>query len=73
MNQEKTLCCPECGSDDIAFEAWVDEHNNYINRSISSIILEDTGNYVVCCNSNCEVCNEEIRPILKSEFKKEEA
>ena len=64
MNQEKTLCCPECGSDDIAFEAWVDEHNNY---------LEDGGNYVVCGNSNCEVCNEEIRPILKSEFKKEEA
>ena len=58
----KELCCPDCGSDNIAFEAWVDEHNNY---------LEDGSGYAVCGNSDCGVCNDEIHPILKSNFKKE--
>jgi hypothetical protein len=64
MSQVKTLCCPECGSDNIAFEAWVDEHNNY---------LEDSRNYTVCGNSDCYFVNDEITPILKSEYKKEAA
>ena len=57
------LCCPACGADNIAFEAWVDEHNNY---------LKDGSGYAVCGNSDCGVCNDEIKPILKSEFTKEE-
>ena len=40
----KELCCHDCGSDNIAFEAWVDEHNNY---------LEDGSGYAVCGNSDC--------------------
>ena len=26
MDEGKIYCCPECGSDDILFLAWVDEH-----------------------------------------------
>ena len=59
MSLEKELCCPRCGSDSIAFETWVDEHDNHLN-------LGDT----VWCDDCCDSINEVIK---KSEYKKEVA
>ena len=62
----KTLCCPECGSDNIVWQSWTDEHDNYVSGG-----REYTDENAVCCNDNCEYINEDINPILKSEYKKE--
>jgi|TARA_R100001530_G_C4207929_1_gene126571 hypothetical protein len=57
--QDKEYCCPDCGSDEIEFEAFVDEHHNFIKY----------GDQVWCNN-----CCESIEDIIsKSEYKKEEA
>ena len=58
MTEEKQLCCPHCGSDDLAFEAWVDEHNNF---------LAEGGGYASCNNSECVAYITEIHPINKED------
>jgi hypothetical protein len=63
-DKDKTLCCPLCGSDNIVFASFVDEHYNYINCG---------GGGAVYCNCISGISgNDEIEPILKSEYKKEE-
>ena len=56
MTKEKELCCPHCGSDDLAFEAWVDEHKNFLSDGVG---------YALCNNAECECINEEITPVNK--------
>ena len=29
-DEGKTYCCPECGSDDLLFPAWVNEHGSMV-------------------------------------------
>jgi hypothetical protein len=54
----KFYCCPECGSDDLEFEAWVNEHSDIINYGDQ-----------IWCND----CGESVKDIVsKSEYKKEE-
>jgi hypothetical protein len=49
--------CPECGSDNLEFEAWVNEHNDIINYGDQ-----------IWCND----CSESVKDIVsKSEYKKE--
>ncbi|SVD35588.1 uncharacterized protein METZ01_LOCUS388442 [marine metagenome] len=42
---KKELCCPECGSDDILFLAWVDEHEKMARG------YDDPFNYCQSCES----------------------
>jgi len=47
--KEKTMYCPECGSDNLVWEAWVDEYNMYVrDRGFDSC--------------HCEKCNDEVTP-----------
>jgi len=50
----KTMCCNECGNDDIEWRVWADEHNNI------SHTCEDK--FVYCYN-----CEDETRPVVKGE------
>ena len=51
--------CPECGSDNLEFEVWVNQHNDIINYGDQ-----------IWCND----CSESVKDIVsKSEYKKEEA
>ncbi len=51
--------CPECGSDNLEFEAWVNQHNDIINYGDQ-----------IWCND----CSESVKDIVsKSEYKKEVA
>jgi len=52
---EKTMCCPECGSDELVWSAWVDENNMYIRD----------GNFGDC---RCEKCMDEVTPVDKDEY-----
>jgi len=61
--QEKKYCCPDCGSDEIEFEAFVDEHHNFIKFGFWN------GDQIWCNN-----CCESIEDVVyKSDFKKEVA
>ena len=54
MNEpNKTLCCGECGNDNIEFQVWADENNNVLERAELS---KD-----VWCND----CKDETRPVAK--------
>ena len=55
---KKLLCCPECGSDELIWRAWVDENNNYAGEG---------DNYAICQNDDCGVCNDVVKPVLKSD------
>ena len=48
----KTMCCSECGNDDIEWRVWADEHNNI------SHTCEDKFVY-------CYDCEDETRPVTK--------
>jgi len=49
----KTLCCSECGNDNIEFQVWADENNMVLERASLS---KD-----VYCND----CECETRPVAK--------
>jgi|AP82_1055514.scaffolds.fasta_scaffold630662_1 transposase-like protein len=52
---EKTMCCPECGSDNLVRSAWVDENNMYIRDKNFS-------------DYRCDNCNDEVTPVDKDEY-----
>ena len=49
---EKTMCCPECGSDNLVWSAWVDEYNVYVRSK----------DFYDC---RCDKCNDEVTPKYK--------
>jgi len=55
IEPNKTLCCNECGNDNIEFQVWADENNNVLN---SASLSKD-----VWCND----CECETRPVSKGE------
>jgi hypothetical protein len=63
MSQVKTLCCPECGSEDIVWQAWTDENDKFISGGAWQ------SSYAVCSNDACYYVNDEIKPILISVYK----
>ena len=52
---EKTMCCPECGDEDLVWSAWVDEHNFYIR----------SGGFDDC---RCDKCETGVTPVEKDEY-----
>ena len=48
----KTMCCSECGNDDIEWRVWADENNE---------ISGGVGDKEVYCND----CEDETRPVAK--------
>lgn len=64
MTKEKQLCCPHCGSDDLAFQTWVDENNNFLSDGVNRVHR----GYVSCTNSECVACNDEIKPVNKDDI-----
>ena len=46
MKQDKTMCCDDCGSDDIEWRVWADENNN-VSRT-----CEDRFIYCNDCEDN---------------------
>ena len=52
---EKTMCCPECGGEDLVWSAWVDEYNVYVRDK----------NFSDC---RCDKCETEVEPQYKDEY-----
>ena len=60
--KEKTMYCPGCGSDNLVWEGWVDEHNMYVrDRAFEYAPAGKT----IIRHCYCEKCNEEVTPRLK--------
>ena len=49
------MCCPECGSDNLVWSAWIDEHNMYVRDK----------DFYDC---HCEKCMDKVEPISKEEY-----
>mgnify|MGYP003133419047 CR=1 FL=1 len=51
----KEFCCIDCGSDDLEFQVWVNEHDDIVNNCSDQIWCND--------------CYESVSAIYKDEYK----